>query len=350
MSGKTFVSIRISVTTFFLITSFCLACLTDAAAQTDIPEKLSSLSDLITFSPGEIQRLKDGQPISKLLDTDPALEVAVLGVVWIAAPTSKYIQAMQDIEQFEKGGGFLVSKRISDPPRLEDFAAMDLPNDEVNDLKSCRVGDCELKLGQATINRIRSEIDWSKRSAISDVKALLREVALGYVTAYQRGGNEELAIYRDKDGPTFVAKELAGMIDRMPALLRYEPALRQYLLDYPNVQLPNSTLFFYWQQVKFGLKPTLRINHVVIVDEPERVIVASKQLYSSHYFWTALELRVLIPDASRGEGFWFVNVNRARSDGLTGFLGLLIRGRVRDAALKGLTEGLRVTQSKLQRK
>jgi len=89
-------------------------------------------------------------------------------------------------------------------------------------------------------------------------------------------------------------------INPMPALPLYEPALRQYLLDYPNAQLPNATSFLYWQQVRFGLKPTVRINHVVMMDEPDRIIVASKQLYASHYFWTALELRVLISDPSRG--------------------------------------------------
>jgi hypothetical protein len=84
---------------------------------------------------------------------------------------------------------------------------LDLPNDEVADLKTCRIGDCKLKLGQATIDRIRREIDWSKHTAIPDIKALIRRVALEYVTAYQRGGNAELAICRDSHRPTFVANE-----------------------------------------------------------------------------------------------------------------------------------------------
>jgi len=28
----------------------------------------------------------------------------------------------------------------------------------------------------------------------------------------------------------------------------------------PQTQLPNSESFFYWERVKFGLKPTLRMN------------------------------------------------------------------------------------------
>ena len=59
-------------------------------------------------------------------------------------------------------------------------------------------------------------------------------------------------------------------------------------------------------------------------------------IYASHYFWTALELRVLVPDSARGPGFWFASVNRSRSDGLTGFVGRLIRGKVRSEAEKGM--------------
>ena len=91
------------------------------------------------------------------------------------------------------------------------------------------------------------------------------------------------------------------------------------MLDYPKVTLPNSESFLYWQSAKFGFKPTIRINHLTISEQPTHVAVVSKMLYASHYFWTAIELRVLVPDPARGEGFWFVSVNRSRSDGLSGF-------------------------------
>jgi hypothetical protein len=73
-------------------------------------------------------------------------------------------------------------------------------------------------------------------------------------------------------------------------------------------------------------------------------------LYASHYFWTALELRVLVPDPARGKGFWFVSVNRSRSDGLSGFTGKIIRGKVRGEAEKGMIAALAATKSKLEGK
>ena len=114
---------------------------------------------------------------------------------------------------------------------------------------------------------------------------------------------------------------------------RYLPDLKKYLLDYPKMRLPNAESFLYWQSVKFGLKPTIRISHVVIDDRPGVTAIASKLLYASHYFWTALDVRVLIEDPARGPGFWFVNISRSRSDGLSGFVGKMIRGKVQGLSL-----------------
>ena len=79
-----------------------------------------------------------------------------------------------------------------------------------------------------------------------------------------------------------------------------------------------------------------------------RAVVASKMLYASHYFWTGLEVRALVPDPERGPGFWFVTVNRARSDGLSGFTGMFVRRRVRSEVQQGVLASLRTTKRKLE--
>ena len=138
------------------------------------------------------------------------------------------------------------------------------------------------------------------------------------------------------------------MVERMPSLSQYLPDLKRYLLNYPEATLPNADSFIYWQEAKFGLKPTIRINHVAIQEGGDAMVVASKLLYASHYFWTALELRVLVPDPSRGAGFWFVSVSRSRSDGLSGFTGHIIRGKVREAARAGQESALLATKKRLE--
>ena len=314
-----------------------------------LPARLDSyIKDYVKLTPEQQKRLLAGEPVTQLLESDPAKEVAIFGAVWVAAPITRYVEAVKNIEEFEKGDNFLVTKRISSPPRVEDFDRLSLPPDDVADLRTCKVGDCELKLGEAALVRIQKETDWSKPTATAEVERSIRRLALDYVTAYLEGGNSRLAIYRDTARPTFVAQEFAAMLDRMPSLTTYLPDLKKYLLEYPKVTLPKSESFLYWQEAKFGLKPTLRINHLTIADQQTHVAVVSKMLYASHYFWTAIELRILVPDPARGEGFWFANVNRSRSDGLGGFVGSAIRGKVRGEAEEGMQAALKVTKSRTE--
>jgi hypothetical protein len=263
---------------------------------------------------------------------------------------SRYVQLAHNVEEFEKGENFRITKRISSPPRIEDFARLDLPDEDVVDLRTCRVGSCELKLSEAALTRVRKEIDWSKPTAEADAEALARRIAFEYVNGYLEGGDARLAVYRDSARSTFVAREFKSMVDRMPSLTEFLPDLKRYLLGFPKATLPNSESFLYWQEAKFGLKPTIRINHVVVSQQPTHAVIASKMIYASHYFWTALELRVLVPDPTRGPGFWFVSVNRSRSDGLSGFVGRLIRGKVQGEAEKGMLAALNMTKARTEQK
>ena len=86
----------------------------------------------------------------------------------------------------------------------------------------------------------------------------------------------------------------------------------------------------------------------MISEQRDATIVASKMIYATHYFWTALELRVLLPDPSRGPGFWFVTESHSRSDGLSGFTGRIIRGKVRGESEKGTAAALQLTKRRME--
>ena len=306
------------------------------------------LRTTLKLSAAEQHALLGGAPVTRMLPGDPAAEVGVFGAVWIAAPLDIYLRAVTDIETFERGANFRVTKKIADPATLADFAALTLPAEDVEDLKRCTVGDCEIKLSKEALTSIRDHIDWSRPTAQREVEARFRQIAVDYVTAYRRGGNAELAVYRDRDRPTLVAQEFADLVAAMPELTDYLGDVRRYLLEFPKFTPAGTTSFLYWQEAVFGLKPTIRFNHLAIFRNTGGAVVASKQLYASHYFWTALELRVLVPHPARGTGFWFVNINRSRSDGLSGFVGRLLRGKVRTEAENGMKAVLNVTKQSLE--
>ena len=322
---------------------------TVAGAQPSLPSLLSSfLSEEAHATPSDREALIAGKPLVKLLDADPSIEMAVLGAVWVNAPRRLYVEQVKNIEAFERGGAFRITKRISDPPDAADFAALTISDQDFADLKNCRIDDCVFKLDAEGLQTLRAEVDWRKPTAKAEATALFRRLALDYVKGYRDGGNARLGVHRDRERPTFVAREFRSLIDRLPRLAAELPDLRRYLLEYPNASLNNASDFLYWQETQFGLRPTVRISHLVIQDTSEQTVVASKMLYASHYFWTALELRVLLPDPARGPGFWLVTVNRSRSDGLSGFTGRVIRVRVRSEVEDGTRGALTAIKTRLE--
>jgi hypothetical protein len=223
-------------------TSLMLQVAQPQTSSRKLPARLDQyLSTVVRPTPAEQNSLLAGKPIAKLLDADPNSEVAVFGGIWINTSIRRYVEAVKDIENFERGKGFRVTKRISAAPTIEDFAAMRLPAADVKDLRTCRVGNCEVKLSADALRRFQMEIDWRAPNRHYAANAILRQLALTYVTGYLAGGIERLAVYRDSSRPTFVAKEFRLMVDQMPELTTFMPNLRRYLLDYPKVRPPDVT-------------------------------------------------------------------------------------------------------------
>jgi hypothetical protein len=306
------------------------------------------LSTVVRATLRDRSRLLAGEPVTKLLDTGDVSEVGVFGAVWIRTSPQRYVEAVSDIETFERGGAFHITKRVSVPPRLDDFAALTLPLIDVRDLRNCRVGDCKLKLDRASLEAIRARVDFTKPTAQHDIDTVMRESLLHVATAYGETGNTELPIYQDGTPPMAVAREFDAMVARMPEFTEWIADPRPHFLAPLAPALPGVLDFLYWQDVSFGLKPTIRMSHVVSYDGPSGTVVASKMIYATHYFRSALEVRVLVPDPARGPGFWFVMVNRTRLDGLTGLIGFLVRGHVRGEVQKGALGVLAATKRKLE--
>ncbi len=114
---------------------------------------------------------------------------------------------------------------------------------------------------------------------------MLRQTALKRLRAYQQDGNGALGIYNDKDRPTDIAGQFRYILSYSRALPKYLPALYGYLLNYPGQKPASVDDSFYWAKVKFGLKPTLRIVHVVTMrgeaGSDLAYAIAEKQLYAS---------------------------------------------------------------------
>ena len=182
----------------------------------------------------------------------------------------------------------------------------------------------------------------------------LRHHWLARLSAYQREGNRALGVYNDKQLPAGVAAQFKYMLSYSRALPEYLPDFYNYLLSYPQGRPGDVKDTFYWSKVKFGLKPTLRIVHIVSMrwstgGNPAYVIV-EKQLYASHYFRTALDLTFCISDASdpNRPGFYLIKAMVSEQSGLTGVTGSIVRKIALDRSAASLQKSLQAIKAALE--
>ena len=301
------------------------------------------LNETIGFSIDDLRGLDRGSAVIRSLDTPVHQELAHVGVVHLDVPPDEFVDLFRDIERFERGPGIPKIGRFGSPPRLEDLQSLTLPAEDVEELPKCRTGDCQVKLSADALTRFRTDVDWSSADAGRQASELAREMVLDLVRAYQAEGNTALGAYVDDDDPLLVAEQFRALLASRDPLPAAVPGLLHYLDDYPRGLPGGADEFFYWTVVDFGMKPTIRVNHVVIHPLAERsstgiaYAIATKQLYASHYFHTTLELRFLVDRIDRAgrAASTLISVTRSRNDGMTGFRGLflrpIIRRRSRDA-------------------
>ncbi len=294
------------------------------------------------FTASQLAAVDAGTSVAVVLPSTVDHEIAIAGAVFVRATPARLVSVLQDVERLESGKGFLRTKRLSNPPRLGDFASFQWPAGDIDALRNCRPGGCSVKLGQPAFDQL-ARIDWSAPDAAEHANAFGRQMSLDYVLAYRKGGNRNLAVYVNSERPQSVAREfeeMSGRVDLWPDALA---PVATYLRGYPTAARPRQTSdFFYWSLAEFGLRPFFRINHVVVhatgrTSGPLHVVLV-KQLYASHYFRAALEVRAVVGDGRpSGKGVYLVMLNMARSDGLTGVLGSLI---IKPKATGGSREAL----------
>jgi hypothetical protein len=245
----------------------------------------------------------------------------------------------------------LAIQRFSNPPQISDLDGVELEPDEVKALKDCKPGNCEIQLPVENIDEFKNQIDWSVADPSGQVNTLARKMALEALLAYQKGGNAALGSYRDKKSPAQISEQYRTLLSRSKVLPERLPAFYAYLLDYPKASLPDSSSIFYWEKVKFGLKPTFRINHQIAAhaegEHGSIDVVAIKQLYASHYFQTALDLNFCV--SGKSPGFYLVTVKGSEQAGLTGAKGTMVRKVAVDKTRSSLEKSLATIKQQLEK-
>ena len=322
-----------------------------AAAAAESPSVRTILTDLFRLGPADLEQVAHGQPVAVTLPSGLDREILAVGAVRIATPATRVRDLFRDIETLEAGKGFVQTVRLSSPPALADFATLQLPAEDIHDLRRCRIGDCKVQLPQRGFD-LFSTMDWAAADVAGEANRRARQMAFDIVHAYRTGGAHAVGPTLEERPPRDTPGEFAQMVRDRPFLERATPGVTDYLVHYPRTSRPAGLEeYFYWSLVEFGLKKTVRLNHIVIYPLPgqPRWVIANRQIWASHYFQNAVEVRLVIDDSDTGgTGHALLVLNLARPDGLTGVFGPLVRYKVRSGSRDALKKTLAITKRRAE--
>jgi len=301
----------------------------DAQVRKIDAEKL--LAETFGFTAVEIGQARAGQAVTKLLPSREAIEVGVAGAVRINGTPDRLVYWLKDIASFRKAAELGLSKKLSSPPQIGDFADLSLSEDELAALKACRPGKCDLRLGDKGIARFQTEVDWTAPDAARRANLLMRQMMLRHAQAYLKGGDAALGAAHNEKTPRVAADEFHALLYQSTALYELAPAFAAYLEQFPAASLPGAEQFLYWGKGGAGPEAAIALHQIVIYTAPGGdVLIADKQIYASRYTDAAIFV-LSLASSPDGEGYYAMVGARARSTMLGGMAARMLRGRVQSA-------------------
>jgi hypothetical protein len=285
-----------------------------------------------------------------MLPTTDRREFAAAGVVLVGAPPGFIVDRFRDIDDFKQSDLVLHVQRVSTPPRLEDFKALVLDEDDVDDLRSCRPRSCGLRLTDRQIARFQS-MDWKARTAPETAAGLMRDVLKEEATAYLTFGAAGLGPYGDKRAPLDRRLTVATLLERTPSLTEPFPEFREYLRAFPAAGLAPMESFLYWSREKFGFRPVISLTHVAIY-RPQghpsvNAVIASRQVFATYYFDASVGITALATSPDVGQVL-MMYLNRTQTSSLGGLFSSVARSIARSRTRRGLEEQLGHTRTRLE--
>jgi hypothetical protein len=304
---------------------------------------------VIGFTAADFGQLDSGKVVTRQIEAKDKGEVAAFGATKVNAASAVLFEKVRSIETFRRVPEILEIGVFSNPPKVQDLAGLTFPEDDVEALRKCRPGKCDVKLSTAFIERLAKEVDWSKPGAADKAVALAKQGMIEFVTAYQTGGTEALGVVADKANPKSRVDEYNALLANSPYFLDYVPDFFDYLRDYPKLENPEMKDAFYWTKDNFGLKPVISIYHVTTQRIGDRALLAQKTLYASHYFNAGLEFWAVAAPPS-GTGFELLMLYRTRLDPPTGMLAGVLMGKIKSGVETGVRENLKNAKAKTEAK
>lgn len=325
-----------------------IAAVTGRVSAEGAPPDLRTTVKEIGFSDSDVLRIYSGQAVACILPRRDNAAAFVTGMVRIDASEEALVDHIRRIDTLRSGGRTLQMGPFGTPPSLDDLAPLVFEDQDLKDLRKCRVGACEMQVGDPTIELAKG-IDWAARDNKTRASRVLKEGLLARVQEYLQQGS--LPVYENNDRPEPVASAFEQILAASPEMVRQDPALFEYLRRFPAARLSDVENFTYWAKDK-ARSPVVSAVHLCIhrVKYGDRTcyFVCLKHIYDSRYFIGYAEFLTLLPDPDTAKRFYFLRSVRALIDPPGGLLRGFLLGRIKAQMRDALTSDLGHIKQRLE--
>jgi hypothetical protein len=152
------------------------------------PDLQTFFQQEIGLSRDQIAAIRNGQPVAKTLPSRTPAEVFLFGAVYIRGTPESYLKFAHDFDRLRKLPNYLALGVFSNPPKSSDFTDFSFDSDEIEGLKNCKPGNCQIQMPASSIEELQRSIDWSAADVNDQVNKYLRKTALQRMLAYQNAG------------------------------------------------------------------------------------------------------------------------------------------------------------------
>ena len=285
------------------------------------------------FQDSDFAALEKGETVIRSLKSEEKREVSICGVIKLQNMPEISLPVL--VEKLSQRTNKTVMKWgvFGNPPVTDDLQTLELEDKDLDAMKKCEVGDCDLKMSADMIRRLQNEIDWNAPDHRAKAMQLYRQMLNEYVGDYLRRGDKALLQYDNRKTPVRMADDHRMLLDGALFLDEISPEFGKYLRQFPVFKLSGVENTIDWTKVDFGLKPVLTITHTVSFSFPDnnvtQFLIATKGIYASRYVDSSLALIMLVREsAGDATNAYLVFTNISRSSSLAGLLSGLKRSIV----------------------
>jgi hypothetical protein len=262
----------------------------------------------VKLSASERSHLDQDDVIVRMLPADDG-HVAVFAATRLNAPPESLLQWTRAIESFRQGLQVVAVGRFSQPVADSDLDRLVLDEDELNALRKCKVGKCDLKLAAAEIAEVQNAVRATGKGWREAAQRAFRRALIARVRLHQERGLLALPPYADRGRRASVGEAFSAIIARSPYLTRA----------------------LHWSHDKYGAgRPVINVTYVRLLQRTDpgvpQAMTISTQLFANHYTEGAVGLTAVTCEAPGT--CYLAYLNRTQVDFLGGFFGAFKRSAI----------------------